>query len=186
MITLDIVQTPRLRVPAGLARHLIRVTPDIAPHLPKALRFPAEATLLLTSNAAIRRLNHDFRGKDKATNVLSFPQLTLEEILTIGTPTAPVALGDIALAFPYVLDEARKKGISIRAHATHLLIHGILHLFGYDHLLDTDAVCMEGLETKIMTALGFPDPYPATPEKEPHQGRAKGTPKRRAATRPSR
>ena len=184
-LTIDLIVAPRLLVPPALIKHLRMIAPRLFNHLPKNLRFPAEATLLLTGNAAQRRLNRDFRGIDKPTNVLSFPQFSPDEILKKRPKSAPVALGDIAMAFPYVLDEARKTGKKPGDHVTHLMIHGVLHLFGYDHIHDTDAVRMERLETKIMAALGFPDPYQATHIMEPKQGRTSGT-QRRPKTSPPR
>ena len=135
-------------------------------HLPKKLRFPATATVLLAGNAKIRLLNHDFRGIDQATNVLSFPQFSPEALPRLGKQKNAVELGDIALAYHYVAAEAKKDGRLLIDHITHLVIHGFLHLFGYDHLCDHDAEKMEKLEIKIMKALSLPDPYAPQPKKK--------------------
>jgi probable rRNA maturation factor len=127
--------------------------------LPKKLRFPATLTLLLTSDAAVRKLNRDFRGNDKPTNVLSFPQFEPAELTKMGKARQPVYVGDIAIAYQYMVDESNKDHKILINHTIHLLIHGILHLFGYDHVTSAKAITMERLEKKIMAELGLPDPY---------------------------
>jgi len=131
-------------------------------HLPKKLRFPATATLLLTGNAKVRQLNRDFRGMDKATDVLSFPQYEPAELPKIGRQKGPIALGDIALAYQYVVVEAKKENKILINYVTHLVIHGLLHLFGYDHMEAADAAEMEKLEIRIMKSLNLPNPYADT------------------------
>jgi len=128
-------------------------------HLPKKLQMPFTATVLLAGDARIRRLNRDFRGIDKPTNVLSFPQFDPAQLPKFGKFRAPVELGDIALAYPYSSKEARQNNKLLINHTIHLVIHGLLHLFGYDHIVDDDADKMERLESKIMESLGLPDPY---------------------------
>lgn len=152
-------------------------------HLPASLRFPATATLLLTTDAAIRRLNRDFRGMDKPTNVLSFPQYEPADLGRLKASKTPVEMGDIAIAYQYMVVEAKKDHKILINHVTHLFIHGLLHLFGYDHLNDPDAERMERLETKIMAALDLPDPYEAAHPMEPKRSR-KAAQKRRAARPP--
>lgn len=112
----------------------------------------AEVTVVLTDDAEQHELNKQWRGFDKSTNVLSFPQLA---------PFAPVVglVGDITLARETVEKEAAEMGITLDAHFTHLVVHGFLHLLGYDHIEEADAVKMESLETKILAALGIADPY---------------------------
>ncbi len=112
----------------------------------------AEVTVVLTDDAEQRELNKQWRGFDKSTNVLSFPQLE---------PFTPVLglVGDITLARETVEAEAREMGITLEAHFTHLVVHGFLHLLGYDHIEEADAVKMESLETKILATLGIADPY---------------------------
>ncbi len=106
--------------------------------------------VLLTDDAAIRRLNGSFRGIDKPTNVLSFP----------AAPNDPSgALGDIAIAFETTAREAEAEGKPLANHLSHLAVHGFLHLIGYDHGEDAQAEEMESLERKILRALGVPDPY---------------------------
>ena len=112
----------------------------------------ASAALLFTNDAALLELNRRYRGIDKPTNVLSFP--------STGPSTAmPGFLGDIAIARETCEREAAADDISLRAHTAHLIVHGLLHLIGYDHETDEDAAVMEPLETNILLALGFHDPY---------------------------
>ena len=118
--------------------------------------YPATAAVALSSNDAVRRLNAAYRGKDKPTNVLSFPTPTLPETLT---DAEPQALGDVVLALETLIDEAAAAGIPLGHHFQHLLIHGLLHLIGYDHESDAEAEEMEALETVLLARLGIPDPY---------------------------
>lgn len=115
-------------------------------------RSDAEAvTILLTDDESVRDLNARFRGKDYATNVLSFP-----------APENPEGhLGDIALAFGVCAREATEQGKPLAHHLQHLVAHGVLHLLGYDHETDAEAEHMEGLERVILAGLGVPDPYAA-------------------------
>src|ERR1700733_473299 len=117
--------------------------------LPEKFPFPCTITLLLTNDSTIRQLNRDFRGIDKPTNVLSFPQFDPRKLPKKGKEKAPILIGDIAIAYQYVVGETKKNHKILINHLTHLLIHGILHLFGYDHEADTKAVRMERLEGKI-------------------------------------
>lgn len=112
----------------------------------------AEISVLLTDDAEQRALNAQWRGKDTATNVLSFPQIE---------PFAPVIglLGDITLARETLEREAAELGKSLEDHFTHLVVHGFLHILGYDHLEEAEALQMEGLETQILAGLGIADPY---------------------------
>ena len=116
------------------------------------LKGAAEISVVLTDDAGQRELNRDWRGMDKPTNVLSFPQIE---------PFGPVVgiLGDIILARETLEREALEQGISFADHFTHLTVHGFLHILGYDHLTDAEAKTMEGLETQILAALGVADPY---------------------------
>ncbi|MEM9810106.1 MAG: rRNA maturation RNase YbeY [Pseudomonadota bacterium] len=117
-------------------------------------RLSREATLLFTSDSEVRALNAAWREKDKSTNVLSFPAEPLP-----GLPEAAQPLGDIALAFETCAREADEKGISLKDHATHLIVHGVLHLLGYDHISEEEAEAMEALERKVLAGLGIADPY---------------------------
>ena len=124
----------RLKTAAGAAR--------------KAAKLKGDFTLLLTSDKALRRLNRDFRGKDKPTNVLSFPG-------------SGGYAGDIAIAHGVTAREAKAAGKRFADHATHLVVHGVLHLAGHDHIRPRDAKIMEPLEVKILGRLGIADPYEA-------------------------
>ena len=108
-----------------------------------------ELTLLLTGDAEVQDLNARFRGKDAATNVLSFPAPT----------SAAPHLGDIALAYGVCAAEAKAQGKPLAHHLTHLVVHGVLHLLGYDHTADTEAQVMEDMERAILADLGIGDPY---------------------------
>jgi probable rRNA maturation factor len=114
----------------------------------KALRIDAEIALRVVDEEESRMLNRDYRGKDYATNVLTFP---LSE--------EPCLMGDIVLCAPVILRESSEQHKSVDAHFAHLTIHGVLHLHGYDHETEAEAELMETLETEIVTKMGYPDPY---------------------------
>ena len=124
-----------------------------------ALNLDAEITLRLIDETEGRTLNRDYRGKDYATNVLTFP--LAEE---------PHLMGDIVLCVPVVLREAREQNKTSSAHFAHLTVHGVLHLRGYDHETEAEAELMETLETKIVTKLGYPDPYSIKKEEATYYG----------------
>jgi probable rRNA maturation factor len=143
---------------------------DVAGRVLGALGLPGEGfeiSLLGCSDARIAELNEDFRGKPQPTNVLSWPadELAPEKEGTAprrprpGAPGMPQELGDIAIAWETCEREAAAQGKDLRAHVTHLLVHGTLHLLGYDHVRDGDAHLMEGLEVRILDGLGLADPY---------------------------
>jgi probable rRNA maturation factor len=115
----------------------------------------AELSIVLTDDAAIRKLNRDYRGKDRPTNVLSFP--------IPDTGAGPRMLGDIVLAFETVSAEAAGQGKHVRDHTRHLVVHGVLHLLGFDHQTEAEAERMESLETGILAAMGIADPYTVEP-----------------------
>lgn len=115
---------------------------------------PVEVSLVFTDDAAIKDINAQWRNKDKATNVLSFPAFPLEP----GGMPGPM-LGDIVIAHETVMREALDLEKSFEDHLAHLLVHGCLHLFGYDHMETEEAEEMEGLETRILASLGLSDPY---------------------------
>jgi probable rRNA maturation factor len=118
-------------------------------------------------DARIATLNADFRGKPTPTNVLSWPAWDLSaeaeggapEAPEVGTAEEPEALGDIAIAYETCAREAAEAGKPMADHVTHLIIHGLLHCLGYDHVRDGDAERMEALEVRILASLGLPDPY---------------------------
>lgn len=112
-----------------------------------ALEQYAEITVRFVDEAEGRELNRDYRGKDYATNVLSFVY------------EAEPVQGDLVVCVPVVAREAQEQRKTLEAHYAHLVIHGALHLQGYDHENDTDAVVMESRESEIVTKLGYPDPY---------------------------
>ncbi len=119
-----------------------------------------EIAVRLTSDAEVLILNKQFRGKDQATNVLSFPMLEQSEVAEIADGRDPVViLGDLALARETCTTEAKEKEISLETHTTHLIVHGVLHLLGYDHMGDAEAEAMEDLERKALASLGIADPY---------------------------
>jgi probable rRNA maturation factor len=132
-----------------LIRRAARLALD---HRPRRAR---TATLLLTSDRHLRELNHQFRGKDKSTNVLSFVSDDLSY------------WGDVAIALGVVRREAREQRKSVPAHAAHLTIHGLLHLKGYDHTKKSDRDSMEGVEILILSKLGLSDPYAPRPYTRP-------------------
>lgn len=118
------------------------------------------ASLLFTSDAEVHNLNREWRARDKPTNVLSFPMLEREEFEAILADGPPTMLGDIALAYETCAREAEERGVTLEAHATHLIVHGLLHLAGHDHVdSDAQAEQMEALETAILAKLGIADPY---------------------------
>ena len=119
-----------------------------------------EIAVRLTDDAEVHALNRDFRGKDKPTNVLSFPQVQADLLDTLSnSDDGEILLGDIVLARETCSREAEEKGISIPDHATHLIVHGTLHLVGYDHMDDASAQAMEALEVKALASLGIANPY---------------------------
>ena len=109
-----------------------------------------EVSLVLCNDAFIRDLNSTWRGKDVATNVLSFPT---------DEANAAVVLGDIVVAYETSAREAEEEGQTLRDYLSHLIVHGVCHLLGYDHETDIDADVMEGLETRALTMLGIASPY---------------------------
>lgn len=118
-----------------------------------------ELGVRLTSDEAVRALNAQWRGKDKPTNVLSFPMADADELDGADADGPELMLGDIVLAHGVCASEAADKAISIAAHASHLLVHGTLHLLGYDHHDDAAAADMEAREVRALARLGIADPY---------------------------
>jgi probable rRNA maturation factor len=129
-------------VPAALAEAEVEVVDDV------------ELSLVFTDDDAIQSLNAEWRQKDKPTNVLSFPAFPMAP----GDPLPPM-LGDIVLAYETVVREAELEGKPLENHITHLIIHGLLHLLGYDHETDEEAAEMEALERQALARLAIPDPY---------------------------
>ena len=126
-----------------------------------------QISLLACDDARIAILNADFRGKPQPTNVLSWPSDERAPEFVGEDPERPdpgplddpLELGDIAIAYDTCTREAAEQGKPVAAHVTHLLVHALLHLLGYDHIEDEDAELMEGHEVRILASLGLPDPY---------------------------
>ena len=143
-------------------------TIELAVHAALAVAPPSNAahyeiTIVLTDDAEVRDLNRTWRGMDRPTNVLSFPAGDVPS--ATGLPDdpdfngAPIPLGDIVIAFETTRAEADDKPISLSDHLSHLVVHGTLHLLGFDHLNDEEAEDMESLERKALASLGIADPY---------------------------
>jgi probable rRNA maturation factor len=115
-------------------------------------RKPSELAIRIVDAEEGQALNRDYRGKDYATNVLSFPAELPPEL------KLPL-IGDLAICAPVVAREALEQGKSARDHWAHLTVHGVLHLLGYDHIVEAEAQTMEALETRILAGLGIADPY---------------------------
>lgn len=142
---------------ADLAQRAVEAAEAVAPELANPR---LSASLLFTSDAEVQTLNREWRGKDKPTNVLSFPMLDRDELLALPAAGPPELLGDVSLAHETCAREAAEKGVSLDAHAAHLVVHGMLHLAGLDHEISpADAATMEALEIKALALLGIADPY---------------------------
>ena len=126
---------------------------------------PGEVSIVLADNDFIRSLNHDHRGLDRPTDVLSFPQTVgpVQDGRNLLPPKSrrPRLFGDVVVAYGVVAADAESSGIPLRDHLAHMIIHGVLHLAGYDHEGDEDARAMEALEAAALARLGIPDPYAA-------------------------
>jgi probable rRNA maturation factor len=140
------LQMPDGRHRAQLARH------RVARWVRAALELPAEISVRIVDEDEGRRLNREFRGKDYATNVLTFDYAH-----------EPVVTADLVLCAPVVEQEAQAAGITLQAHYAHLLVHGALHAQGYDHETAQQAQVMEGRESELLPQLGFADPWSAQP-----------------------
>ncbi len=125
-----------------------------------ARRRTSSVTIRLVGAAESRRLNRTWRGKDKPTNVLSFPLEANGAPLPPATDgRAPVELGDLAICAPVVVREAREQDKPLRAHWAHMVVHGVLHLLGHDHQNEREAHVMEALEVQLLAGFGYPNPY---------------------------
>lgn len=145
-------QAARRTVKAGLATQLGKV-PILAG------RDALELSLVLSGDAEVQVLNRDYRGKDKPTNVLSFAALDSQSSPHTLPAETPCHLGDVVLALETLKSEAREQRKTLKQHYTHLVVHGVLHLLGFDHERARDARHMEGLERDVLAGLGWPDPY---------------------------
>ncbi len=128
-------------------------------HKLRTISNPVEIAIRLTRDEDVRALNRDYRGKDVATNVLSFPMVASSELASVFPAQHELLLGDIVLAHGVCTNEAVERGITLEAHFTHLVIHGVLHLLGFDHIEDAEADAMESLERAVLQNLGLHDPY---------------------------
>ena len=146
----------------ALAVRATRAAIERTPH-GELLTTPAtvEISVRLTSDDEVHALNRQYRQKDKPTNVLSFPMVQPDLIDTVSqnSDDGELLLGDIVLAHGVCEREAAEKGVSVQEHATHLLVHGTLHLLGYDHMGDDEAEAMEEIERQALATLGIADPY---------------------------
>lgn len=146
----------------ALATRAARAALERTPQGP-LLSTPAlvEISVRLTSDEEVRTLNTQYRGKDKATNVLSFPMVQPDLIETVSqnSDDGELLLGDIVLAHGVCVAEAAERGVTMEDHATHLMVHGVLHLLGYDHMNDDEADAMEEIERQALSNLGIADPY---------------------------
>ncbi|WP_462321560.1 rRNA maturation RNase YbeY [Halochromatium sp.] len=139
---------------------LAALGPELSPRHAQ-IHWPAELTIRITDDAEIAELNQQYRSRSGATNILSFPFEPPPGI----DPTEPAfaemgaLLGDLVICAPLVQREAAEQGKTTTAHWAHLVVHGALHLLGFDHLTDAEAAPMETLEIRILGALGFPSPY---------------------------
>ena len=115
----------------------------------------AEVSVRIVGVEEMKSLNHEYRDKDQVTNVLSFPGGELTGLPDEATRT----LGDIVVCAAVIRGEAREQNKALADHWAHMLVHGTLHLLGYDHMTDDEATAMEGLEVRILTSLGVDDPY---------------------------
>ena len=122
--------------------------------------FALEISIKLSNNNEVQELNSAYRGKDKPTNVLSFPLVPHDLLESLSnSDDGEVLLGDVVMAHEVCASEAKEKNVPIADHAAHLLVHGILHLLGYDHEIESDALIMEALEVKALQKLGIANPY---------------------------
>ena len=141
----------------ALAERASEALGEVAPELTNA-RLSVSA--LFTNDAHVHELNREWRGRDKPTNVLSFPMLERADLLDLAPDGPPVLLGDLALAYETCVREAEEKGVPLDHHAAHLIIHGLLHLAGHDHVhSDEEAEAMEALEIRALAKMGIKDPY---------------------------
>jgi probable rRNA maturation factor len=154
MFTADIVVTAECWQAEPTAEEIVQRALRAAAGEVRAPACNTELAVVLTDDAGIRTLNHDWRGIDKPTNVLSFPAIAVP-----GVRGQPRALGDIAIAYETTRREADSESKRFDHHLSHLAVHGFLHLIGYDHVTDDDAEAMEQLERHILARLGIPDPY---------------------------
>ncbi|MBI1275121.1 rRNA maturation RNase YbeY [bacterium] len=125
------------------------------------LKVDVEVSVALIADRAMQALNRQHRKKNKPTNVLSFPMYEGIDAIKEAVEPPPLMLGDISMAYETLVKEADEQGKSLYAHTAHMLVHGVLHLAGYDHEDDADAEAMEAFETEILSTLSIDNPYEA-------------------------
>ena len=137
---------------------LIPVLHKAVSFIPQAPSTPMEVTIAVVTDEVMTECYKRFKGIEKTTNVLAFPTASEGESFYYD-PHGTIILGDIVLSFSEVQRQADAMGISLKQHITHLVVHGFLHLFHYDHETDSEAQMMEHLESQVMQSAGWPDPY---------------------------
>ena len=158
-----VIEDPRWEA-AGIVGLAERAENAVSEHF-GLVEYDPVIELLACSDSRIAALNTEFRDKPTPTNVLSWPSEDLSAETAGATPRAPrerfgeTSLGDIAIAYDTCAREAAEQRKSFNAHVSHLIVHGVLHLLGYDHIRDADATLMEGLEREILGKMGYDDPY---------------------------
>lgn len=173
-----IVESPLWQAERGVRASLRRAVHEAAA---MAATNAGELAIVLTDDSAIRSLNRDWRGQDKATNVLSFPAPPDPLTGKLKADGRPRLIGDIVIAYETAAREASAAARPFRHHLAHLAVHGFLHLLGHDHARDAEADAMEALEIAILARLKVPNPYRAASRRLPAEGtRAMGTRKVRA------
>jgi len=146
-----------------------------------------ELNVILADDKAMTDLNHTYRGKKKSTNVLSFPQFKMKgltaKVLDFYPDQDALPLGDIVIAQETVAKECKQQGKTMEDHTIHLVVHGTLHLLGYDHMKGGEAKAMEKLECEVLDALGYADPY--ADKKPAPKAKKAAKPKPRAKAKPA-
>ena len=156
-------QAPQWRLIPGVTALVRQAARQAIRQSGLALQSHVEVAIALSNDANVRIANKAWRQQDKPTNVLSFPAVPVERL-----PETPF-LGDIILAYETVAEEAAKDHKPLEDHISHLIVHGVLHLLGHDHMTNEEASRMETLETAILAALGIPDPYESSEPMETEQ-----------------
>lgn len=145
----------------ALAEKAVAAATEVSSHGALATApFTVSISISLADNDEVQQLNAQYRGKDRPTNVLSFPMLGRDYLDTLSdTNDREILLGDMILARETCVSEAEEKGISLADHTSHLIVHGMLHLLGYDHIDEVEGDHMEALEVKALASLGLRNPY---------------------------
>lgn len=140
---------------------ITKVVEETLRHLGYFNKATVELAIMLTSNDHMQRLNAEFRDKNKPTNVLSFPDNDFQnqDLLEFKDKETYIYIGDIALAYQIIDEESKEFGIGFEDHVTHLIVHGILHLLGYDHEIESEFVIMKNLEIEILKKMDISSPY---------------------------